>query len=204
MILRLLVARGPSRDRDALADHLAGPYLDAGRRLGLSSYAAGVRVDGPAVRFVIASTWERVEQLRAVLGEALDRPVAPLLPGMNAEEAEHFELVSNPVPVHPATAGAVLRLARMRVRPGREEEYYAVVRRGVTAGSRSGELLSYHVGRRVEGGHVAAAVSAWRTRSVLGDLVDEGVPRPLWGDELTPLLEQFTVEHFQAIRLAAG
>ena len=204
MILRLFVGSGSSSDRDDLAAHLEGPYLEAGRRLGLSSYAAGVRVDGPVLRFVIASTWEHVEQLRAVLGDALDRPVAPLPPGLTAEPVEHFELVSNPVPVHPATAGAVLRLARMRVLPGREEEYYAVVRRGVTAGSQSGELLSYHLGRRVEGGHVAAAVSAWRSRSVLGDLVDEDVPRPLWGDELTPLLEQFTVEHFEAVRLAGG
>jgi hypothetical protein len=203
VILRLFVGSAPADARATVAAHLAGPYLEVGRDAGLASYAAGVRTDGPAVRFLVASTWERVEPLREALQDALDRPLAPLLPGMAVELVEHFELVSDPVPVHAATADAVLRLARMVVKPGREEEFYGVVRRGVSEGSRRGDLLSYHLGRRVEGNHVAAAVSAWRSPSVLAELVNDA-DRPLWGDELTPLLERFTVEHFEAVRLAGA
>jgi hypothetical protein len=203
VILRLFIGSAPIDARDAVQAHLAGPYLDVGRAIGLSSYAAGLRVDGPTVRFLVASTSQRVEPLRAALGDALDRPLAPLLPGVTPEGVEHFELVSDPVPVHPATADAVLRLARMVVKAGREEEFYSVVRRGVSEGSRRGDLLSYHLGRRVEGSHLAAAVSAWRSPGALGELVHDA-DRPLWGDELTPLLEGFTVEHFEAIRLAGG
>lgn len=203
MILRLFVGSAPADARAEVAAHLAGRYLAVGRDLELSSYAAGLRVDGPALRFVVASTWERVEQLRAVIGDALDRPVEPLLPGMMTETVDHFELVSDPVPVQTPTADAVLRVARMVVSAGREEEFYAVVRHGVSEGSRTGDLLSYHLGRRVDGPHLAVAVSVWRSRSALGGVLEEQMEQPAWTAQVAPLLDTFTVDHFDVVTVVA-
>lgn len=165
---------------------------------GLSSYAGALRVDEDAARFVVMSTWDSFADLARRTHGALDEPATPLLDFMRVDGAEHYELVGEPFVVHVATPDAIVRVARMTVEPGREEEFYEIVRRGLVELHPSGNLLAYHLGRRVERVHVAAAVSVWRSAEAL-EAVAPDADQPLWAADLVPLLSQFDVEHFDAV-----
>ncbi len=185
-----------------MSDALAGEFLASARAMrGLTRYAAGLRVDADAAHFVIATTWEEFGDVVRQTGGALFDSARPLLDFMATEDVEHYELVGDPVPIHVATPDAVVRVARMRVRANREEEFYAAVRAGLAGVQPSGGLLAYHLGRRVEDGHLAAAVSVWRSVHALGEVVATDSGSPLWADALRPLLDTFEVEHFDAVRV---
>jgi quinol monooxygenase YgiN len=167
---------------------------------GLTSYAAGFRVDGDETRWVVTSTWDTLDQLAHETGGHLSRPATPLLEHMTEDGAEHYELVSEPSTIHVATPEAVVRIARMTIDRGEEESFYAVVRRGLESIRARERLLAYHLGRRIEHErHVAAAVSVWRSSAALEEVVEPETGEPLWADEIRPLLTSFEVEHFDAI-----
>lgn len=201
MILRLLRAHAPVDRAEEVAAALGGPLLAASRGLpGLSSYASGLRVDPEATRFVIASTWDSLTDIGRQTHGRLEQAVVALPEFAVSEDIEHLELVGAPFAIHVAPPSAVLRLARMTVRAGREEEFYSIVRGRIEGLQVIGDLLAYHLGRRVEEDrHVATAVSVWRSVDALGEWVEPATGEPLWGRELGPLLEEFEVEHFDAV-----
>lgn len=203
MILRLFRARAAVDDAAEVARYLRGPILEAARGMeGLLSVAAGMRVDSDAVRFILASTWVGVEAVVRQTGGDLGGPAAPLPDYITPDGSEHLELVTEPILAHIASPDAVIRIARMRVRADREEEFYAIVRRGLADREVRDDLLAYHLGRRVTDGHEAVAVSVWRSEDALGLLVPEA-GAPLWRTELEPVLESFEVEHFGAVTVGA-
>lgn len=200
MILRLLRGRAPAERADEVAEVLGGAYVRAARRFpGLTSYAAGVRVEGALVHFVLATTWDSVDDVARQTAGRLDRPVVALPASAQTDAIDHFELVGEAVPLIIGPSEGVVRVARMVVRPGREEEFYATVRRGLEDPTHRGELLAYHLGRRVGQTHDVAAVSVWRSGDALGRLVARETGAPLWASELEALLERFEVEHFDAV-----
>jgi hypothetical protein len=148
---------------------------------------------------VIATTWDSLDDIARQTHGSIDRPARPLLEFMAAEGIEHYELVGAPFPVLVAPPDAVVRVARMAIRPHREEEFYAAVRDGLRDVGPSGNLLAYHLGRRAENGHRAAAVSVWRSVDALGQLVAPETGAPLWAQSLEPLIEAFTVEHYDRV-----
>jgi hypothetical protein len=200
LILRLFRGRAPAERAGDVASALAGRFLDAARAMhGLSSYAAGLRVDGDTAQFVIASTWDAVDDVVRQTHGTLDQPATPLLDFMEPEGAEHYELVGDPVPIIVAPPAAVVRVAHMAIRTDREEEFYRAVRQGLAEVGPTGDLLAYHLGRRVENGHEAAVVSVWRSAEALGRVVAPGRDAPLWPHALEPLIDRFRVEHFDLI-----
>ncbi len=200
LILRLFRGRAPADRARDVADALAGQFLDAARAMhGLTSYAAGLRADEDGAHFVVASTWDAVANVVRQTHGALDRPATPLLEFMEPEGAEHYELVGDPVPIIVGPPEAVVRVAHMAVRTDREEEFYRAVRQGLAEVGPTGDLLAYHLGRRVENGHEAAVVSVWRSVEALGRIVAPGRDAPLWPHALEPLIDRFRVEHFDLI-----
>lgn len=188
-----------------MSETLAGEFIASARAMeGLTSYAAGLRVDDDAARFVIATTWQGVSDVVRQTHGLLDQPARPLLDYMTGDGPEHYELVGEPVPIHVATPNAVVRVARMRIRQNREEEFYAAVRHGLADVQATGNLLAYHLGRRVEGEHVAAAVSVWRSVDALGRHVAPAAGAPLWAGSLEHLLDEFEVEHFDAVEVSGS
>jgi hypothetical protein len=162
-------------------------------------------VERDLVHFVLTSTWESVEDVARQTHGRLDRPVSPLLDFMEMEEVQHYELVGEAVPIIVGPAEGVVRVARMHVRPGNEDDFYAVVRRGLAGPAESGDLLAYHLGRRVlPEGHDVAAVSVWRSERALGRIVAPESGEPMWAADLRPLLDWFEVEHFDAIPPGEG
>ncbi|HET7677223.1 MAG TPA: antibiotic biosynthesis monooxygenase [Candidatus Limnocylindrales bacterium] len=96
----------------------------------------------------------------------------------------------------------LLRVYRARIRPGKEEQAMEFARQTARrrAASRPG-LVSIHVGRRLgdDGREELIAVTIWQDLQALQSAVGADWEEPYFVPGLTDILEDATVDHFEAM-----
>ncbi|HET7676268.1 MAG TPA: hypothetical protein VFK38_00285 [Candidatus Limnocylindrales bacterium] len=206
MILRIFRARAPISERAAVVRFLTteAAKLAASVR-GLDSFAAGLRQDPDALRFVLVSTWREPTALSDAAGAGWQQTVRPLPPAAETELADHYEVVGEAPRVLVPPAGSALRILRAGLRPDVEEVFFERMRelsRGVGA---AGGLVALHLGRRVvERRDEIVAVSVWRDWQALQRVAEDDLDRPLFAAEVELFLVDPVSEHFDALAVERG
>ena len=99
----------------------------------------------------------------------------------------------------------IIRLVRARIAPGRSADFHAQVRdEGLPHLLAGPGLVGLHIGRRDEDGEeLAVLVSVWRDWETLTSTLGEDATRPYLLTPESGLVTSVTVEHFEALELAA-
>jgi hypothetical protein len=205
MPLRLFCGRVIAGREDDFIDMLRRGVERESPAPGLLSYMCGYRREEGVDRFLLASAWNSEEELVAAVGkdplrhpDALDKMAGVI----EAEQIEHFELV-RPLPAGILDApGAVIRMSRAVVRPGRLEALLAFLARKQREIDAAKLLLGWMIGWRQRGDRMEwAGVSAWPSPLQFEAIADSGLADSMLFAELDELITDFRLEVYQAIEL---
>jgi hypothetical protein len=172
---------------------------------GLLSFMAGYRRVSGSDRFVLASAWDSEDDLRRALGaDPIGHPntLDKMAGVIEAEQIDHYELI-RPVPSGLLDApGAVLRVTRAIVLPGRFDALRTWLARKQREFTTAQMMLGWLVGWREREQRIEiAGVSAWASPMHFEAVADSGDAGRMLFTELDEYLTDFELEIFQAIEL---
>ena len=205
MPLRLLRGRVLAGHEEEFDARLRDGVESIAPAAGLQSFMAGYRRLEGQEKFVLASAWDSDEHLVRALGDdPLRNPrlFASIGGAAELENVEHYQLI-RPLPAGLLDApGAVLRVARAVLRPGRFEALLDWLERKEREINAAQLLLGWMVGwREREGRTEFAGVSAWASPLQYEAIADAGLGGAMLFADLAGFVTDFEVELYQAIEL---